>query len=129
MQLTIHLLTRCILAVAFAPGRVADLELARRHPPPLKLTTFCFADKGYQGLERLHKMTLTPCKKPQHRDLHPTEKRLNREIAKRRIPVEHVIGALKKFRILAGPYRNRRRRFGLRFNLIAGLFNHELSSP
>ncbi|MEL7406845.1 MAG: IS5/IS1182 family transposase, partial [Cyanobacteria bacterium J06558_2] len=30
---------------------------------------------------------------------------------------------LKIFRILAQPYRNRRRRFGLRFNLIAGLYN------
>ena len=31
---------------------------------------------------------------------------------------------LKIFRILAQPYRNRRRRFGLRFNLIAGLYNY-----
>ena len=44
-----------------------------------------------------------------------------------RIRVEHVIGALKRFRILAERYRNRRRRFGLRFNLIAGLYNHALA--
>ncbi|MBE9170950.1 IS5/IS1182 family transposase, partial [Pleurocapsales cyanobacterium LEGE 06147] len=31
------------------------------------------------------------------------------------------------FRILAQPYPNRRRRFGLRFNLIAGLYNRGLS--
>ncbi|MGB3402238.1 MAG: IS5/IS1182 family transposase, partial [Microcoleaceae cyanobacterium] len=30
------------------------------------------------------------------------------------------------FRILAQPYRNRRRRFGLRFNLISGLYNRGL---
>jgi hypothetical protein len=33
---------------------------------------------------------------------------------------------LKIFKILADRYRNRRKRFGLRFNLIAGLYNHEL---
>jgi len=39
---------------------------------------------------------------------------------------EHIIRSLKVFRILAERYRNRRRRFGLRFNLIAALYNHEL---
>jgi hypothetical protein len=32
---------------------------------------------------------------------------------------------LKIFRILAEKYRNRRRRFGLRLNLIAGIINYE----
>ncbi|MCX5961626.1 MAG: IS5/IS1182 family transposase, partial [Cyanobacteria bacterium] len=30
-------------------------------------------------------------------------------------------------RILSSRYRNRRRRFGLRLNLIAGIYNYELS--
>ncbi len=54
------------------------------------------------------------------------EKEDNRELAKQRIYIEHVIRCLKIFRILAQPYRNRRRRFGLRFNLIAGLYNRGL---
>ncbi|GAB4553954.1 MAG: hypothetical protein Tsb0014_47150 [Pleurocapsa sp.] len=52
-----------------------------------------------------------------------SEKEYNRELAKHRICIEHVIRCLKIFRILAQPYRNRRRRFKLRFNLIAGLYN------
>jgi hypothetical protein len=44
-----------------------------------------------------------------------------------RIVVEHVIGRLKVFRILSERYRNRCRRFNLRFNLIAGIYNYELS--
>jgi hypothetical protein len=56
-----------------------------------------------------------------------SEKEYNRELAKHRIYIEHVIRSLKIFRILAQPYRNRRRRFGLRFNLIAGLYNCGLS--
>lgn len=43
-----------------------------------------------------------------------------------RIVAEHVMRWLKRFRILAGPYRNRRKRFGLRFNLIAALYNAHL---
>lgn len=55
-----------------------------------------------------------------------TKRALNRALARLRITVEHVIRRLKVFWILARPYRNRRRRFGLRLNLIAGLYNFEL---
>jgi hypothetical protein len=41
--------------------------------------------------------------------------------------VEPVIRRFKIFRIFAGRTRNRRRRFGLRLNLIAGLLNYELA--
>jgi len=34
---------------------------------------------------------------------------------------------LKVFRILSERYRNRRKRFPLRFNLIAAIYNFELS--
>jgi len=37
-----------------------------------------------------------------------------------------VIGRLKVFRILSERYHNRRKRFGLRFNLIAAIYNLEL---
>lgn len=40
--------------------------------------------------------------------------------------IEHVIRRLKVFRILTERYRNRRKRFGLRFNLIAAIYNREL---
>jgi hypothetical protein len=41
----------------------------------------------------------------------------------------HINCRLKIFRILAERYRNRRRRFGLRFNLIAAILNSELAIP
>jgi hypothetical protein len=43
------------------------------------------------------------------------------------VRVEHVIRRFKVFRIFAGRYRHRRKRFGLRLNLIAGLLNYELA--
>ncbi|KJV55040.1 transposase [Orientia tsutsugamushi str. Kato PP] len=39
---------------------------------------------------------------------------------------ENVIAMLKRFKIIADKYRNRRKRFGLRFNLISGIYNFEL---
>ena len=41
--------------------------------------------------------------------------------------IEDVIRKVKIFRILGERYRNRRKRFGLRFNLIASLYNLELT--
>ncbi|MDE3017316.1 MAG: IS5/IS1182 family transposase, partial [Pseudomonadota bacterium] len=40
--------------------------------------------------------------------------------------IENVIRFLKRFHILTDRYRNRRKRFGLRFNLIAAIYNQEL---
>ncbi|MBI3589838.1 MAG: IS5/IS1182 family transposase, partial [Candidatus Melainabacteria bacterium] len=37
-----------------------------------------------------------------------------------------VIGMLKRFKVISERYRNRRKRFALRFNLIAGVYNYEL---
>jgi len=51
---------------------------------------------------------------------------MNREISSERVGNEHAIGFIKRFKILSERYRNRRKRFGLRFNLIAGICNFEL---
>ena len=40
-----------------------------------------------------------------------------------------VPGAVVRFKIIADRYRNRRRRFGLRFFLIAAIYNKELQLP
>lgn len=42
-----------------------------------------------------------------------------------RIAVEHVNARIKTFKILGEKYRNRRKRFGLRFNLICALVNFD----
>ena len=60
-------------------------------------------------------------------DLDPEIKIYNQEINKRRTGIEHVLGRLKTFKILAERYRNRGKRVGLTFNLIAGIYNLELS--
>lgn len=89
-------------------------------------TTCVLADSGYQGLHKEHANSRTPTKKPRGGELTPPQKQANRELSRERIVVENVIRHVKIFRIVAERYRNRRRRYGLRFNLIAGLYNYEL---
>jgi len=91
----------------------------------LSAAQVCLADSGYQGLDKLEPNTQTPKKKSKHHPLSAEEKASNRQLSQVRIGIEHVIGRLKVFRILSERYRNRRRRFGLRFNLIAALCNLE----
>lgn len=54
------------------------------------------------------------------------DKKRNTALAKERVGVENVIGMLKRFKIISDRYRNRRKRFALRFTLLAGLYNYEL---
>ena len=88
---------------------------------------FVLADKGYQGIYTLYPNSLLPLKAKRHCKLDPELKIYNQEINKRRMGIEYVCGILKTINILAERYRNRAKRFGLRFNLIAGIYNLELS--
>ncbi|OCY12237.1 MAG: hypothetical protein BEV12_02565 [Microcystis aeruginosa CACIAM 03] len=66
-------------------------------------------------------------KRKKNQELSSEEKEFNRQLSRERIIIEHIHRSLKIFRILSSRYRNRRRRFGLRFNLIAGIYNYELA--
>lgn len=86
------------------------------------------ADKGYQGMAKLHASSCTPTQKPRKAKLDRFERQHNRWLARLRVVAEHVNRRLKIFRILAERDRNRRKRFGLRFNLIAAILNVELAT-
>jgi hypothetical protein len=60
------------------------------------------------GLQRLHEKSRTPREKPRKSQLTDEQRRSNRELARRRVVVEHVIRSLKIFRTPAERYRNRR---------------------
>jgi DDE superfamily endonuclease len=85
-------------------------------------------DTGYLGLQKLHANTSMPKKKSKKQPLTEQEKQKNKELSSERVVNEHVIGVVKRFKILADRYRNRRKRFDLRFNLIAGICNFELQN-
>jgi len=90
--------------------------------PSIKILT----DTGYQGLLKLHKNSEMPKKKSKKNPLTLADKKKNRALSRERVPNENVIGMLKRFKIISDKYRNRRKRFALRFNLIAGIYNAEI---
>lgn len=108
-------------------GRVHDFRLFKQSRLVLPATVQLLTEKGYQGIVKLHANSQTPIKKPKGKSLDIAERRSNCDLARRRVIVAHVNRCLKIFRLLAERYRNRRRRFGLRFNLIAGLYNYDLT--
>lgn len=119
--------TGLVLCIDVDKGRVHDFKLLKRSRLPFVSSQLCLADKGYQGFSKRHRAACLPTKKPRNQPLPEAEKQHNRALARLRVRVEHVIRRFKIFRIFSGRYRNRRRRFGLRLNLIAGLLNYELA--
>ena len=82
-------------------------------------------DSGYTGIKKLQSNVRLPQKRRSGKPLTREEKKENRAIASERALNENVIGCLKRFKILSDKYRNRRKRFGLRLNLIAGIYNRD----
>jgi IS5 family transposase len=115
-----------IVATSFSSGSKHDFQLFKDAKLDLAEHVRILADAGYQGLAELHENCQTPFKKSKYHPLTKKEKQRNRTLARKRILIEHIFRKLKVFRILSDRYRNRRKRFALRFNLIAAIYNLEL---
>ena len=115
-----------ILATAFSAGKMHDFKLFKKSRTALGPQIKCLADSGYLGIAKHHGNSQIPYKSSKLHPLTGEQKVQNRQLARERFVAEHIIRSLKIFRILSERYRNRRKRFGLRFNLIAALYNHEL---
>jgi hypothetical protein len=124
-QIVLELESGVIVCTFFGKGRRHDFKLYQASGVRFASATESLQDKGYQGIQKLHSNSRLPYKKPRGGQLTQVQKADNRALARRRVVIEQVNRCLKIFRILAERYRNRRRRFGLRCNLIAALYNYE----
>lgn len=125
-QIIVDLNTGAIICTAHGQGKHHDFRLLKHSRVRFHPQTLGLADLGYQGITKLHPKSKTPKKKPKGGQLSLEDKGFNRQLAQQRVISEHVNRSLKIFKILRERYRNRRRRFGLRCNLIAALYNYEL---
>lgn len=115
-----------MICTSFSNGKKHDFRLFKESKIHINPDTKVLADTGYQGLQRIHKNSVLPKKRKRNRKLTKEEKLENQAISRERVANENVIGLIKRFKIISDKYRNRRKRFGLRFNLIAGICNLEL---
>ena len=112
-----------MIATAFGNGRKHDYRLFKESATHIHAKIKTQTDTGYQGIQKHHINCDIPKKRSKKNPLTKADKRRNQAISSSRVTVENIIRELKIFRIIAEKYRNRRKRFALRFNLIAALYN------
>ncbi|WP_250295852.1 IS5 family transposase [Wolbachia endosymbiont of Oedothorax gibbosus] len=115
-----------VICTSFSNGRKHDFRMFRESKVAVLPQTKILADAGYRGMQKIHKNVVLPHRKTKKNPLSKEQKKENRALMSQRAIVENVIGLLKRFKIISYRYRNRRKRFGLRFNLIAAIHNFEL---
>ena len=115
-----------ILNVSFSHGSVHDFRLFCRSRVYFSKDVLLIADKGYIGIDKIHSNSLVPKKSTKKHKLTKEDRKHNSIISRRRIYIEHVNSHIKRFRIVSTRYRNKRRKFALRFSLICAIYNFEL---
>lgn len=125
MQLVVETTSQRVSCVAVGRGQTHDLKLLRASQTHFAATTLVKADQGDPGINHDHVNSQTSDKKPPRRALGIEQRQANRRLASARIAVEQGIRRFKIFRVLRERYRNRQRRFGLRVQLIAAIYNRD----
>lgn len=111
------------------PGKVNDLTVLRGTGliPEIPDGIELIVDKGYDGAQNDFSDTdfYQPYKARRNKPLDLIQKWLNQIQTKHRIAVEHVLGQLKKFKILAGIYRGSHDTYDDTFSIITGIHNYK----
>lgn len=75
------------------------------------------------GIKKLCPNAELPNKRTKLNPLTKEDKKENHKLSSKRIIVEQINAKIKVFKITKYPYRNRRKKFGLRMNLICAIIN------
>ena len=81
-------------------GSVHDKRIADTTPYPLPPGSQLLQDLGFQAFTLEGVAILQPTKKPRGQELTPEQKEGNREVAQRRVRIEHVNSSVKRCRML-----------------------------
>lgn len=104
-QLLVDPLTKAVICTTRAASKEHDFHLFKRSRVQIKKETKCLADRGYQGIQKLHVLSRLHKKKHFGVQLSQADLQMNRDLERVRCICEHMIGRLKVFRILAERYR------------------------
>lgn len=117
--------TSKVICTFFGNGKRHDFQLFKDSKTHIREEIQVETDTGFVGITKIHANSRLPKKRSKKNPLTKEDKKKNKEISSSRATNEHAIGFIKRFKIVSDRYRNRRKRFGLRFNLIAGICNFE----
>lgn len=124
-QIAVDTKSKKIIATSMACGKTHDFKIYKKSKNRVHPETKVQGDSGYQGIQKMHPNSELPKKRSKKHPLTKEDKERNKGISSERVFVENVFAFVKKFKIISQRYRNRRKRFGLRFNMICGIFNYE----
>ena len=125
-QVVINQETLKIIGLAFDLGHSHDFSIYKTSlGKAINTSAVLLADSGYQGISECHSNSEIPQKKSEKFPLTDEQKQANHNLSKLRIFIEHVNAKIKVFKIFSIKYRNRRKRFMLRRNLICAIINLE----
>lgn len=117
-----------IICTDFSNGKKHDFKLFKDSNLCIKKDKKVITDTWYVGIKDFHTNSELPKKRSKNKKLTKEDKEYNRNISRERVLNENVIWKVKIFKIISDRYRNRRKRFWLRFNLISGIYNFELNT-
>jgi hypothetical protein len=131
-QVVIDRKTERIICTELFKGKAHDGTIFKT-TTPVNPAILVLGDSGYRGIQKVHANTLLPIRHKEDiaklsEEQKATRKANNKQISSQRMKIEHVIGRVKTFKIVAERYRNRRKRLLLRFNLICGFVNFDMSA-
>jgi len=110
-------------------GNKHDKRLADEQPIAYPPGTTLGKDTGFQGYEPPGVITYQPKKKPKKGQLSLEDQFLNKIFSTVRIQVEHVIGGVKRCRIVKDTFRNTKAGFAdLVMEVACGLHNFRMAS-
>jgi hypothetical protein len=79
-----------------------------------------------RGIAEYHTNSFIPIKSSKNHKLTKEEKAYNKELAGRRVVIEHINAKIKTFKSMAYPYRGHCcNRHSLRMTLIGGIINYD----
>jgi Transposase DDE domain len=115
--------TKDILCVLVSNGKTHDFKMLKDSKIHISETIKILADLGFLGINKIHENSEIPHKNSKNKTITKEQKQQNKLLARQRIAIEHVNRFMKIFLILKYPYRNKQKRFGLRVNLLAAIYN------
>ena len=123
--------TEQIICTHMANGKAHDGTLFKR-TTRVNPGILILGDSGYRGIQKVHRYTQLPIRHKEDimklsAEHKATRKATNRQISSQRMKIEHVIGRVKTFKIVAQRCRQRKRLL-LRFNLVCAIVNFDKCS-
>ncbi len=113
------------------PGRMHDYKLFKQSilPKMIPKGSRLYGDSGYQGIRKDFPalQSVIPYKRTKkHQELSHAEKIHNTKQRRIRVKVEHALSRLKKYTVLATPYRHSLRNYSHTFRFVANVVNFRM---